>query len=237
MMIVYEFMQNGSLGEVLHGKQASRLLVDWVSRYNIALGVAQGLAYLHHDCHPPVIHRDIKSNNILLDANLEARIADFGLARMIVRKNETVSMVAGSYGYIAPEYGYTLKVDEKIDIYSFEVVLLELLTGKRPLDPEFRESVNLVEWIRRKVGDNLALEEALDPNLGNCRHIQEEMLLVVRIALLCTAKLPKDRPSMKHVITMLGEAKPRRKSNSNTEGNVSPKEKPVFSTSPVNGLV
>ncbi|XWS47043.1 hypothetical protein CRYUN_Cryun14cG0119400 [Craigia yunnanensis] len=237
MMIVYEFMQNGSLGEALHGKQAGRLLVDWVSRYNIALGVAQGLAYLHHDCHPPVIHRDIKSNNILLDANLEARIADFGLARMMVRKNETVSMVAGSYGYIAPEYGYTLKVDEKIDIYSFGVVLLELLTGKRPLDPELGESVDIVEWIRRKVGDNKALEEALDPNLGNCKHIQEEMLLVVRIALLCTAKQPKDRPSMRDVITMLGEAKPRRKSSSNDDGNASTKEKPVFCTSPVNGLV
>ncbi|XP_017984737.1 PREDICTED: MDIS1-interacting receptor like kinase 1 [Theobroma cacao] len=239
MMIVYEFMQNGSLGEALHGKQAGRLLLDWVSRYNIALGVAQGLAYLHHDCHPPVIHRDIKSNNILLDANLEARIADFGLARMMVRKNETVSMVAGSYGYIAPEYGYTLKVDEKTDIYSFGVVLLELLTGKRPLDPEFGESVDIVEWIRRKVGDNKALEEVLDPNLGNCKHIQEEMLLVVRIALLCTAKLPRDRPSMRDVITMLGEAKPRRKSISNNDGNASSKEKPVpvFSTSPVNGLV
>ncbi|GMJ00752.1 PXY-like2, MDIS1-INTERACTING RECEPTOR LIKE KINASE1 [Hibiscus trionum] len=237
MMIVYEFMQNGSLGEALHGKQAGRLLVDWVSRYNIALGVAQGLAYLHHDCHPPVIHRDIKSNNILLDANLEARIADFGLAKMMVRKNETVSVVAGSYGYIAPEYGYTLKVDEKIDIYSFGVVLLELLTGKRPLDPEFGESVDIVEWIRRKVRDKRGLEGALDPNLGNSKHIQEETLLVVRIALLCTAKLPKDRPSMRDVMTMLAEAKPRRKSNSNNGGNTSNNAKPVFSTSPVNGHV
>ncbi|KAJ4851336.1 hypothetical protein Tsubulata_005703 [Turnera subulata] len=239
MMIVYEYMQNGNLGEALHDKQAARLLVDWVSRYNIALGVAQGLAYLHHDCHPPVIHRDIKSNNILLDANLEARIADFGLARMMMQKNETVSMVAGSYGYIAPEYGYTLKVDEKIDIYSYGVVLLELLTGKRPLDPAFGESVDIVEWIRRKIRDNRSLEEALDPNLGNCKHVQEEMLLVLRIALLCTAKLPRDRPSMRDVITMLGEAKPRRKSNSNSNssGYDSNKDKPVFSTSPVNGLV
>ncbi|KAF3436084.1 hypothetical protein FNV43_RR23176 [Rhamnella rubrinervis] len=236
VMILYEFMQNGSLGEALHGKQAGRLLIDWVTRYNIALGVAQGLAYLHHDCHPPVIHRDVKSNNILLDSNLEARLADFGLARTMVRKNETVSMVAGSYGYIAPEYGYTLKVDEKIDIYSFGVVLLELLTGKRPLDSEFGESVDIVEWIRRKVRDNKSLEEALDPNIGNCKHVQEEMLLVLRIALLCTAKLPKDRPSMRDVITMLGEAKPRRKSGSNDDYTTN-KDKPVFSTSPVNGLL
>ncbi|XP_038714202.1 MDIS1-interacting receptor like kinase 1 [Tripterygium wilfordii] len=237
MMIVYEYMQNGNLGEALHGKQAGRLLVDWVSRYNIALGVAHGLAYLHHDCHPPVIHRDIKSNNILLDANLEARIADFGLARMMVQKNETVSMVAGSYGYIAPEYGYTLKVNEKIDIYSYGVVLLELITGKRPLEPEFGESVDIVEWIRMKIRDNRALEEALDPNIGNCKYVQEEMLVVLRIALLCTAKLPRDRPSMRDVITMLGEAKPRRKSSNTSSINDSNIEKPVFSTSPVNGLL
>ncbi|XP_050207787.1 MDIS1-interacting receptor like kinase 1, partial [Mercurialis annua] len=232
MMILYEYMHNGNLGDALHGNQTGSLLVDWVSRYNIAVGVAQGLAYLHHDCHPPVIHRDIKSNNILLDANLEARIADFGLARMMIRKNETVTMVAGSYGYIAPEYGYTLKVDEKIDTYSYGVVLLELVTGKRPLDPEFGESVDIVEWIRRKIRDNKPLEEALDKNVGNCKHVQEEMLLVLRIALLCTAKLPKDRPSMRDAITMLGEAKPRRKSSSNSN-----RDKPVFSTSPVNGLV
>ncbi|XP_012085218.1 MDIS1-interacting receptor like kinase 1 [Jatropha curcas] len=237
MMIIYEYMHNGSLGEALHGKQAGRLLVDWVSRYNIAVGVAQGLAYLHHDCHPSVIHRDIKPNNILLDANLEARIADFGLARMMIRKNETVSMVAGSYGYIAPEYGYTLKVDEKIDIYSYGVVLLELLTGKRPLDPEFGESIDIVEWIRRMIRDNKPLEESLDDSVGNCKHVQEEMLLVLRIALLCTAKLPKDRPSMRDVITMLCEAKPRRKCGSNSSGYDSNIEKPVFSTSPVNGLI
>lgn len=135
------------------------------------------------------------------------------------------------------EYGYTLKVDEKIDIYSYGVVLLELLTGKRPLDPEFGESVDIVAWIRRKIGDNRALEEALDPSVGNCKHVQEEMLLVLRIALLCAAKLPRDRPSMRDVITMLGEAKPRRKSNSNNDGHTTNKEVPVFSTSPVNGLV
>ncbi|CAD5329376.1 unnamed protein product [Arabidopsis thaliana] len=241
MMIVYEFMLNGNLGDAIHGKNAAgRLLVDWVSRYNIALGVAHGLAYLHHDCHPPVIHRDIKSNNILLDANLDARIADFGLARMMARKKETVSMVAGSYGYIAPEYGYTLKVDEKIDIYSYGVVLLELLTGRRPLEPEFGESVDIVEWVRRKIRDNISLEEALDPNVGNCRYVQEEMLLVLQIALLCTTKLPKDRPSMRDVISMLGEAKPRRKSNSNEENtsrSLAEKHSSVFSTSPVNGLL
>ena len=131
-----------------------------------------------------------------------------------------------------------MKVNEKIDIYSYGVVLLELITGKRPLDPEFGESIDIVNWIRRKIRDNRALEEALDPNVGNCKHVQEEMLLVLRIALLCTAKLPRDRPSMRDVITMLGEAKPRRKSSSINDGNASSnKEKPIFSPSTVNGLV
>ncbi|PIN19969.1 Serine/threonine protein kinase [Handroanthus impetiginosus] len=238
VMMIYEYMPNGSLGAALHGKQNGKMLVDWVSRYNIALGVAQGLAYLHHDCHPPVIHRDVKSNNILLDSNFEARIADFGLARTMLHKNETVSMVAGSYGYIAPEYGYTLKVDEKSDIYSFGVVLLELLTGKMPLDPSFGESIDIVEWVRRKINNKAASETALDPEIaGQCKHVQEEMLLLLKIALLCTAKLPKDRPSMRDIITMLGEAKPRRKSVCQNWGYTANKEKMIFAHSPVIGLL
>ncbi|XP_076934799.1 uncharacterized protein LOC143601214 [Bidens hawaiensis] len=236
-MIVYKYMTNGSLGEALHGR--GRMLVDWVLRYNIAVGVAHGLAYLHHDCYPPVIHRDVKPNNILLDENFEAQIADFGLARMMVKKNETVSMVAGSYGYIAPEYGYTLKVDEKSDVYSYGVVLMELITGKRPTEPEFGDSVNIVEWVRQKIKENKPLTQVIDQNVGNCKHVEEEMILVLRIALLCTAKLPKDRPSMRDVISMLEEARPRRKggSNNNYSPTTSDKDKPVFSTSPINDLL
>lgn len=134
------------------------------------------------------------------------------------------------------EYGYSLKVDEKIDIYSYGIVLLELLTGKWPLDKEFGESIDIVGWVRRKL-DNKCAEEVLDPSVGNCKHVQEEMLLVLRIALLCTAKLPKDRPSMRDVIMMLGEAKPRRKSGKSNETFVANKEMTVISTSPVNGLL
>lgn len=238
VMMVYEYMSNGSLGEAIHGKQAGKMLVDWLSRYNVALGVAQGLSYLHHDCHPPVIHRDVKSNNILLDSDFEARIADFGLARTMHHKNETVSMVAGSYGYIAPEYGYTLKVDEKSDVYSFGVVLLELLTGKMPLDPLFGDSVDIVEWVRRKANNNIVSEQVLDPNVsGQCKYVQEEMLLVLKIAALCIAKLPKDRPSMRDIVTMLGEAKPRRKSVSQIWGYTANKESLIFAHSPVIGLL
>lgn len=131
-----------------------------------------------------------------------------------------------------------MKVDEKTDIYSYGVVLLELLTGKMPVDPAFGESVDIVEWVRRKMRNKRALEAALDSSIaGECKHVQEEMLLVLRIALLCTAKLPKDRPSMRDIITMLGEAKPRRKSISENRDQKNRKEKPIFSTSPVIGLI
>lgn len=114
---------------------------------------------------------------------------------------------------------------------------MELLTGKRPLDPEFGESADIVEWIRIKIRDHKYLETALDPSVGNTKHVQEEMLLVLRIAILCTAKLPKDRPSMKDVLTMLGEAKPRRKGSSNQCIDASKKDNPVFSTTPVNDIL
>lgn len=130
-----------------------------------------------------------------------------------------------------------MKVDEKSDIYSYGVVLMELLTGKRPLDPEFGESVDIVEWIRMKIRDHKSLETALDPSVGNTKHVQEEMLLVLRIAILCTAKLPKDRPSMRDVLTMLGEAKPRRKGSSNHSSDATNKDSPVFSTKPVNDIL
>ncbi|KAG6495500.1 hypothetical protein ZIOFF_043325 [Zingiber officinale] len=270
MMILYEYMPNGSLWEALHGKQhqqqhQQRVLVDWVSRYNVAVGIAHGLAYLHHDCYPPVIHRDVKSSNVLLDASLEARIADFGLARMMVHKNETVSAVAGSYGYIAPgrylfsnllvhdyelvtmliwlilssncgtEYGYTLKVNQKSDIYSFGVVLMELLTGRRPVEVEFGEGQDIVGWVKEKLRRDQGIEELLDATAGaRCEHVRDEMLLVLRIAVLCTGRSPKDRPSMRDVLIMLGEAKPRRKSNGSAVAascNVVGMDKPVFTTS------
>lgn len=126
-------------------------------------------------------------------------------------------------------------MDQKSDIYSFGVVLMELVTGRRPIEPDYCECQDIVGWIREKLGDNRGLEWVLDPIIGGqCKHVQEEMLLVLRIAVLCTAKLPKDRPSMRDVLSMLGEAKPRRKSSSagGTAGNLVGKDRPVFSTSP-----
>ncbi|KAJ7944583.1 Receptor kinase [Quillaja saponaria] len=169
-ILVYEYMENGSLGDVLHGDKCGDLM-GWSKRFEIAVGAAQGLAYLHHDCVPPIVHRDVKSNNILLDQQFKPRLADFGLARTLQREGRdggcSLSRVAGSYGYIAPEYAYTLKVNEKTDVYSFGVVLMELITGKRPNDYSFGEDKDIVKWVTQIVLSSPALEGTT----GHCRDL------------------------------------------------------------------
>ncbi|KAJ6961078.1 hypothetical protein NC652_000079 [Populus alba x Populus x berolinensis] len=147
-LLVYEYMPNGSLGEVLHGREV--VFLKWDTRVKIANEAAKGLCYLHHDCSPLIIHRDVKSNNILLSSDFEAHVADFGLAKFLqdTGASECKSAIAGSYGYIAPEYAYTLKVDEKSDVYSFGVVLLELITGRRPVGDFGEEGLDIVQWTK-----------------------------------------------------------------------------------------
>ncbi|KAI7730953.1 hypothetical protein M8C21_002540 [Ambrosia artemisiifolia] len=130
-LLAYEYLANGSLWDRLHNNSNKLGCLDWITRYEIAVGAAKGLEYLHHGCERPVIHRDVKSSNILLDEHLKPRIADFGLAK--IAQTDTAScthVIAGTHGYIAPEYGYTYKVNEKSDVYSFGVVLMELVTAK-----------------------------------------------------------------------------------------------------------
>ncbi|KAJ7526806.1 hypothetical protein O6H91_16G023800 [Diphasiastrum complanatum] len=205
-LLVYEYMPNGSLGDQLHNPKAS--ILNWATRYKIALGAAEGLAYLHHDYNPPVLHCDVKSNNILLDLDYEARVADFGLAKILQTcgKEVSLSSIAGTCGYIAPEYGYTFKVNEKSDIYSFGVVLMELVTGKMPVEPEFGDGVDIVKWVRVKVQTKEGILQVLDSRLGAAA--KEDILLVLRVALLCTSALPIQRPSMREVVQMLLEAHP-----------------------------
>ncbi|KAL8148738.1 hypothetical protein AgCh_005925 [Apium graveolens] len=147
-LLIYELMPNGSLDTLLHGRYPEKVL-DWPSRYKIALGAARGLAYLHHDCIPHIIHRDIKSSNILLDENMEAQVSDFGLATLMEPDKTHVStLVAGTFGYLAPEYFDTGRATVKGDVYSYGVVLLELLTGRRPNDETFiEEGTKLVKWV------------------------------------------------------------------------------------------
>ncbi|CAK9135141.1 unnamed protein product [Ilex paraguariensis] len=216
-MLLYEYMPNGSLDDLLHGKnnhnkKGDNLVVgDWLTRYKIALGVAQGICYLHHDCDPVIVHRDLKPSNILLDGEMEARVADFGVAKLM-ECDESMSVIAGSYGYIAPEYAYTLQVDEKSDIYSYGVVLMEILSGKRSVDAEFGDGNSIVDWVRFKIKMKDGIKDVLDKNVGaSCGSVREEMMLLLRIALLCTSRNPADRPSMRDVVSMLQEAKPKRK--------------------------
>ncbi|XAR56409.1 Non-specific serine/threonine protein kinase [Bertholletia excelsa] len=154
-LLIYELMPNGSLAALLHGSSMEKKTLNWPSRYKIAVGVARGISYLHHDCIPHIIHRDIKSSNILLDKDMEARVSDFGLATLMEPDKTHVStFVAGTFGYLAPEYFDTGKATAKGDVYSYGVVLLELLTGKKPTDEAFiEEGTKLVTWVKAVVQD------------------------------------------------------------------------------------
>ncbi|KAJ8765456.1 hypothetical protein K2173_014578 [Erythroxylum novogranatense] len=202
-LLVYEYMPNGSLGEVLHGKKGGHL--HWDTRYKIAVEAAKGLCYLHHDCSPLIVHRDVKSNNILLDTNYEAHVADFGLAKFLQDSgtSECMSAIAGSYGYIAPEYAYTLKVDEKSDVYSFGVVLLELITGRKPVG-EFGDGVDIVQWVRKMTDSNKeGVLKVLDPRLPSVP--LHEVMHVFYVAMLCVEEQAVERPTMREVVQILME--------------------------------
>ncbi|KAI3457188.1 hypothetical protein Pfo_013851 [Paulownia fortunei] len=202
-LLVYEYMPNGSLGDLLHSNKSK--LLDWPTRFKIALDAAEGLSYLHHDSVPPIVHRDVKSNNILLDEYFGAKISDFGVAKVVKAVNkgvESMSVIAGSCGYIAPEYAYTLRVNEKSDIYSFGVVILELVTRKLPIDPEFGEK-DLATWVRTTL-DREGINHVLDPDLDS--RFKEHICKVLDIGLLCTSSLPMNRPSMRRVVNMLQES-------------------------------
>ncbi|XP_010260335.1 PREDICTED: receptor-like protein kinase HSL1 [Nelumbo nucifera] len=219
-LLVYEYMPNGSLGDLLHSSKGG--LLDWPTRYKIAVDAAEGLSYLHHDCVPPIVHRDVKSNNILLDREFGARVADFGVAKvvdMVEKGPKSMSVIAGSCGYIAPEYAYTLRVNEKSDIYSFGVVILELVTGRLPVDPEFGEK-DLVKWVCTTM-DQKGVEHVIDPKVDLC--FKEEISKVLSIGLLCTSHLPINRPSMRRVVKMLQEVSAENKPKTGKkDGKLSP---------------
>ncbi|XP_052189790.1 receptor protein kinase CLAVATA1-like [Diospyros lotus] len=210
-LLVYEYMPNGSLGEMLHGPKGARL--QWDSRYKIAVEAAKGLCYLHHDCCPLIIHRDVKSNNILLDSDYEAHVADFGLAKFLqaAGASECMSSIAGSYGYIAPEYAYTLKVDEKSDVYSFGVVLLELITGRKPVGG-FGDGVDIVRWVKKTISE-LAQPSDASSVLAVVDHNLSEYPLtgvvnLFKIAMMCVEEESVARPTMREVVHMLTNPPP-----------------------------
>ncbi|KAL0374345.1 UNVERIFIED_CONTAM: Proline-rich receptor-like protein kinase PERK1 [Sesamum radiatum] len=204
-LLVYEFVPNNTLEFHLHGR--GRPAMDWSTRLKIALGAAKGLAYLHEDCHPKIIHRDIKASNILLDFNFEAKVADFGLAKFSSDTNTHVSTrVMGTFGYLAPEYASSGKLTEKSDVFSFGVVLLELITGRRPVDKDqpFVDD-SLVDWARPLL--TRALEDGnfdvlVDQRIQN-DYNHKEMARMVACAAACVRHSAKRRPRMSQVVRAL----------------------------------
>ncbi|XP_050388124.1 receptor-like protein kinase HSL1 [Argentina anserina] len=211
-LLVYEYSDNRSLDRWLNKKNRPPLsnlsssvhhaVLDWRKRLQIAVGAAEGLCYMHHDCVPPIVHRDVKSSNILLDSDFNAKLADFGLAKMLVKQGDlaTMSAVAGSFGYMAPEYAHSTRVNEKIDVYSFGVILLELATGREPNDGD--EHTSLAEWTRRHAQEGKPIADALDHNVKKPRYL-DEMTAVFKLGIMCTETLPLNRPSMKEVLHIL----------------------------------
>ncbi|WOL19177.1 LRR receptor-like serine/threonine-protein kinase ERL1 [Canna indica] len=197
-LLFYDYMENGSLWDLLHGPP-KKVKLDWDTRLKIAVGAAHGLAYLHHDCNPRIIHRDVKSSNILLDENFEAHLSDFGIAKSIPSaKTHASTYVLGTIGYIDPEYARTSRLTEKSDVYSFGIVLLELLTGKKPVDNES----NLHQLILSKADDNTVME-AVDSEVSVTCMDMGLVKKAFQLALLCTKKHPSDRPTMHEVARVL----------------------------------
>ncbi|KAH1147576.1 hypothetical protein GLYMA_15G170000v4 [Glycine max] len=203
--LVYELIPNGSVESHLHGADKENSPLDWSARLKIALGSARGLAYLHEDSSPHVIHRDFKSSNILLENDFTPKVSDFGLARTAADEgNRHISTrVMGTFGYVAPEYAMTGHLLVKSDVYSYGVVLLELLTGRKPVDmsqPPGQE--NLVAWARPLLSSEEGLEAMIDPSLGPDVP-SDSVAKVAAIASMCVQPEVSDRPFMGEVVQAL----------------------------------
>ncbi|XP_075506984.1 proline-rich receptor-like protein kinase PERK8 [Primulina tabacum] len=201
-LLVYEYVPNNTLHFQLRGR--GRPVMNWATRVKIAVGAARGIAYLHEDCHPRIIHRDIKSSNILLDDNFDARVSDFGLAKLAMDANTHITTrVMGTFGYMAPEYASSGKLTEKSDVYSFGVVLLELISGRKPVDtsqPLGEES--LVEWARPLLSHALETQEfdgLVDPRLEE-NYVDSEMFRMIEAAAACVRHSAAKRPKMGQIV-------------------------------------
>ncbi|KAF5475935.1 hypothetical protein F2P56_007689 [Juglans regia] len=191
--LIYEYMERGSLFCVLRNVDEAMEL-DWSKRVNIIKGIAHALSYMHHECIPTIVHRDLSSNNILLNSEFQGFISDFGTAKLLDPDSSNQTLVVGTYGYIAPEFAYTMTVTEKCDVYSFGVVALEVLMGRHP--GELLSSLSSSS----SSSQNIMLNEILDQHLPPPnRLIGQEILLIATIAFACLHTQPKSRPTMKCV--------------------------------------
>ncbi|XP_035545194.1 MDIS1-interacting receptor like kinase 2-like [Juglans regia] len=199
--LVYEYLEMGSLARMLVIEEYAKEF-DWSKRLNVVKGVAYALSYMHHDCSPPIIHRDIKSNNILLDSQCEAHVSDFGTAKILDLNSSNWTSLAGTYGYIAPELAYTMKVTEKCDVYSFGVLSLEVIMGKYPGD-----FISSVKSSDPSIEMGIQLKDVLDQCLPfPTPHVKAELIRVVEIAAECLNDIPKSRPTMHMISKVLAAA-------------------------------
>ncbi|CAL0314642.1 unnamed protein product [Lupinus luteus] len=202
--LVYEFLESGSLDQMLK-EDTQATAFDWEKRVNVIKGVANALSYMHHDCSPPLIHRDISSKNVLLDHEYEAHVSDFGTAKFLIHGSKTWTAFAGTFGYAAPELAQTMEVNEKCDAYSFGVLALEIIMGKHPGDliSLFMSSSTV------PIANNLLLIDTLDQRIPQPTKnpIVGEIILIAKLALTCLSINPHSRPTMEEVSKELDKGK------------------------------
>ncbi|KAH9541895.1 hypothetical protein CY35_14G088600 [Sphagnum magellanicum] len=230
-LLVYEYVENKNLAEALWGSNMeNNISLDWPTRFHIFVGIARGLVYLHEDLQPCIIHRDIKASNILLDNNLNAKIADFGLARLFSDdESQLFTQVAGTIGYMSPEYATLGQLSTKVDVYSFGILLLEIISGRKAILQNATSNVYLVEWAWFLHKTNMLIS-LVDQKIHNTI-VESEMRRVINVALLCVQIELTKRPIMSQVLNMLqGEmdlpniASPSQTSISNLSMDVSTSE-------------
>ncbi|VFQ86848.1 unnamed protein product [Cuscuta campestris] len=202
-MLVYEYVDNGNLEKWLHGDVGPHSPLTWEIRMNIILGVAKGLSYLHDGLEPKVIHRDIKSSNILLDKQWNPKLSDFGLAKLLCsEKSYITTRVMGTFGYVAPEYASTGMLNERSDVYSFGILVMEMITGRSTIDYSRPSAeVNLVEWVKSMVS-NRNVEGIWDPKLEE-KPSSRALKCILLVALRCVDPNAQKRPKMAHVLHTL----------------------------------
>ncbi|KAL4622282.1 hypothetical protein ACB092_06G286200 [Castanea dentata] len=194
--LVYQFLEGGNLKETLSNREEA-VNFEWIRRASVVRGVADALSYMHHDCSPPIVHRDISSKNIMLDLEYEAHISDFGTAKLLKPESSNWTSFAGTFGYTAPEFAYTMEVTEKCDIYSFGVLALEVIMGKHPGDLiSFLSSLSATT----STTHNILLKDMLDQRLEAPRNqVALKVVSIAKLAFSCLATNPKSRPTMQEV--------------------------------------
>lgn len=201
-ILVYEYLENNSLASALLGSNSSCIELDWSKRAAICLGTATGLAFLHEDVKPRIVHRDIKASNVLLDENFLPKIGDFGLAKLFPDNVTHVSTrVAGTVGYLAPEYALMGQLTKKADVYSFGVLVLEIISGRSSSKAAFGEELYLLlEWTWKLFTEGRLLD-VVDPDLVD--YPEDQIIRFMKVALFCTQAASQQRPDMNQVVRML----------------------------------